>query len=54
MIAMKKEKERVMVFVGVDDTNQEILFEDDPSKNILVDLPHRFPPNCNEDSPLAK
>lgn len=43
-----------MVFGGVDDKNQEILFEDDPSKNILVDLPLRCPPFCDEDSPLNK
>lgn len=38
MIAMKKEKERVMVFVGVNDKNEDIIFEDDPSKNILVEV----------------
>ena len=37
MIAMKKEKERVMVFVGVNDKNEDIVFLDDPAKNILVE-----------------
>ena len=54
MIAMKKEKERVMVFFGVNDKNEDIVFEDDPAKNILVDNPSRCPPLCSEDSPLNK
>ncbi|MFN5422858.1 MAG: hypothetical protein ACK5AO_06300 [bacterium] len=51
---MKENKEISLVFVGVNDKNQDILFEDDPSKNILVDLPQKCPPYCNEDSQLAK
>jgi hypothetical protein len=54
MIAMKKDKERFLVFVGVNDKNEDIIFEDDPSKNILVEVGQKCPPFCNEDSPLTK
>ena len=54
MIAMKKDKERVLVFIGVNDKNEDMIFLDDPEKNILVDMGQKCPPYCNEDSPLIK
>jgi hypothetical protein len=43
-----------MVFVGVNDKNQDIVFVDNPRKNILVEVGSRCPPFCPEDSPLIK
>ena len=54
MIAMKKDKERVLVFIGVNDKNEDIIFEDNPAKNIIVENANRCPPFCPEDSPLIK
>jgi hypothetical protein len=51
---MKENKEVCVVFVGVNDKNEDIIFEDNPAKNILVDNPVKCPPFCPEDSPLAK
>jgi hypothetical protein len=51
---MKENKEVCVVFVGVNDKNEDIIFEDDPSKNILVEVGQKCPPFCNEDSPLTK
>jgi hypothetical protein len=54
MIAIKKEKERVMVFVGVNDKNEDIVFVNNESENIILEEAQRCPPNCSEDSPLVK
>ena len=43
MIAMKKEKERVMVFVGVNDKYEDIVFANNESPNILVEEGARCP-----------
>jgi|688.fasta_scaffold02101_7 hypothetical protein len=51
---MKENKQVCMVFVGVNDKNQDIVFVDNPRKNILVEVGSRCPPFCPEDSPLIK
>lgn len=54
MIAMKKEKERVMVFLGVNDKNENIVFVNNESANILVEDGARCPPYCPEEYVLIK
>ncbi|MFN5423011.1 MAG: hypothetical protein ACK5AO_07080, partial [bacterium] len=49
---MKENKEVCVVFVGVNDKNEDIVFINNESENILVDWAQRCPPNCNEESPL--
>ena len=51
---MKFRNELYTLFVGVNDKNEDIVFEDDPAKNIIVEEAQRCPPICTEDSPLTK
>ena len=49
---MKENKQVTMIFVGVNDKDQDIVGEG--TANILVDMGQKCPPYCNEDSPLTK
>jgi hypothetical protein len=49
---MKENKQVTMIFVGVNDKDQDIVGEG--TENILVDMGQKCPPYCNEDSPLTK
>lgn len=51
---MKENKEVCMVFVGVNDKNEDIIFLDDPEKNILVEQSQRCPPLCGKDTSLNR
>lgn len=51
---MKENKEVCMIFVGVNDKNEDILFEDDPAKNILVEIGQKCPPLCAEKTALNR
>jgi hypothetical protein len=54
MIAMKKDKERFLVFVGVNDKNEDIVFVNNESENIIVEDGQRCPPLCSQESLLDK
>ena len=51
---MKENKQVCMVFVGVNDKNEDIVFLNNESPNILVDISSRCPPYCPEESVLTK
>jgi hypothetical protein len=51
---MKENKEVCVVFVGVNDKNEDIVFVNNESENIILEEAQRCPPNCSEDSPLVK
>lgn len=51
---MKENKEVCVVFVGVNDKNEDIVFLNNESPNILVEFGSRCPPFCPEESVLTK
>lgn len=51
---MKENKEVCVVFVGVNDKNEDIVFLNNESQNILLEEGARCPPYCPEESVLIK
>ncbi len=51
---MKINKEVCVVFVGVNDKNEDIVFLNNESPNTLVEFSSRCPPFCPEESVLTK
>ena len=51
---MKENKQVCMVFVGVNEKNEDIIYENDQAKNRLVEFAQRCPPVCDVNSPLTK